>query len=147
MPVYQGIRPKIVWNGNTITFGTPLLNPIAYSKPRDGSKWVTSPSGAEDAYILGTDQLLQGVVPWIPRNDAARPKPATGWNGATGWRAFLEWARQKNTFTFYPDAAGATTYTCYLLNPITDPPELEVDLTRRITLLLRTSDDTPFDGY
>lgn len=144
--------PKIGWGAsfaNTIEIEL-LDNPIAYSAPREGSEWDEGGTGVEDAWILGTDQFLEGDVPFIHTNtgDNINATIATGWDGATGWRAFLEWARQKNQFRWYPDRTSGTFVLCYLVEPMNGAPQLdEGDGTRRLHLKIRTADDSPFTGY
>lgn len=111
MRSYRGIRPRIRWGasfGNDLVLGYPLDDAIAYSLPREGSDWAIAPSGAEDAWIVGTDYFLEGDVRWIP-GEPRTDRPATGWDyhaaagDARGVEAFLAWARQKNTLRYYPD--------------------------------------------
>jgi hypothetical protein len=106
-----------------------------------------APSGVEDAWVVGTDQLLEGDIRWVPTTDITDPLLATGWDGATGVRAFLEWAREKNIFRWLPDRNSAGYYQCYLQEPFDQAPELEQDATRKVHIVMRTTDDTPFEGY
>lgn len=139
---------KITWGtsfANTLTIAY-VDDPVAYPEPRGGSEWAMSPSGVEDAWMVGDDEFLAFVAGWIPTTDTTDPV-ATGWDGATGWAAFLAWARDKNVFRFFPDADSATYQTAYLAEPMRGPPELEDDGTRRLSILLRSSDGTAFTGY
>lgn len=142
--------PKITWGSsfaNTLNLGYPLDNATTYSENRDGSLYSMTPSGIEDAWIVGTNQILEGDLRWIPASDTTSPT-ATGWNTTTtGVRAFIEWARNKNIFHWYPDKTSGTYYSCYLTDPIAGPPTIEADGTRNIHVKLRTSDDSAFVGY
>jgi hypothetical protein len=140
--------PKILWGAafaNTLNIGYPLDNVRAGSTPRDGSEFDQAVSGVEDAWIVGTDYVLMGDVRWIPQSNVASPL-ATGWDGATGFRAFLEFARQKNLIRFYPDATLGTFIDSYLVDPLRDPADSESDGSRRLTLKIRQS-STAYDGY
>lgn len=148
MPSFRLKNPKILWGAafvNTLSIGYPLDNVLAGETPRDGSTFDQSPSGIEDAWIVGTDFVLEGDVRWIPQVDTATPV-ATGWDGGTGFRAFLAWARQKNVVRFYPDAGAGTTIDCYLAAPMEGSGESESDGTRRVRIRLRNP-TTAFDGY
>src|SRR5581483_7393698 len=126
MPNYRITYPMIKWGAafaNTLHVGYWLDNVNAWDEPRAGSETVQSPSGAEDAWDVGTDYYLAGDITFIPTTDTADPL-ATGWDGTTGVRAFLAWARDKNLLRFYPDATDATTHIdCYLVEPMQGPPQ------------------------
>lgn len=148
MPSYRNKAPKILWGAgfvNTLSIGYPLDNVKAGSEPRAGSAFDRSASGTEDAWIVGTDYLLTADVRWIPQVDTATPL-ATGWDGSTGFRAFLEWARNKLPVRLYPDAGAGTLIACVLAEPMQGVAEFESDGTRKITLTLRNT-STAFDGY
>jgi hypothetical protein len=148
MPNYRTKVPKILWGAafaNTLAIGYWLDNTAAGDEPRPGSEVVQAPSGIEEAWTIGTDFLLTGEVRYIPPTDTATPV-ATGWDGATGFRAFLAWARDKNVIRFYPDATAGTSIDCYLVEPMTGQAAPEADGTRRVVLKLRNT-TTAFDGY
>lgn len=146
---FRATHPKILWGAglaNTLYFGYALDNVVAESEPRSGSEQIQAPSGVEDAWTVGTDYVLTFDARWIPQADTVTPQ-ATGWDGATGFRAFLEWARDKNAFSFYPDAtAGTVIASCYLAEPMKAAAASESDGTRRLTLKIRNA-STAFDGY
>jgi hypothetical protein len=132
---------KITWGAafaNTLLPAYPLDKATAYAEPKEGQETVKLGSGVEDAWALTEDQVLEGDVRWLTMAE---------WDGATGWRAFLAWARQKNVFRFYPDKDSGTYYSCYIQEPTAGPPTLEDDMTRSVHLKLRTSDDSPITGY
>lgn len=149
MTSHRRAFPKILWGAalaNTLNVGYWLDNVSAWSEPRAGSEQVQAPSGIEEAWTVGRDYYLQADLAWIPQTDTASPL-ATGWDGATGVRAFLEWAQDKNVFRFYPDANDAATHIdCYLVDPMTGAPAPELDGSRRLTIKMRNI-TTAFDGY
>lgn len=148
MPSYRFKTPKITWGAafaNTLNIGFPLDSVKAYDEPRAGSAFDRCTSGVEDAWITGTDYLLTAEVRYIPQVDVATPL-ATGWDGATGFRALLAWARNKSQVRFFPDAASGTYLLCYLADPMQGPPDFETDGTRKLTVTLRNT-TSPFDGY
>lgn len=102
----RGKPVRIRW-GDTyekaLQIGYPLDEAKAYSKPRAGSEFVQSPSGVEDAWIVGYDQFLAGVARWLPAADRGGPPAQTGWDGTRGFGAFLEWAWKKNVLKVHPD--------------------------------------------
>lgn len=128
-----------------LTAGFPLDNPATYGEPREGSEVGQSTGGAEDAWIVGTDEYLEGDLRWIPGTTGT----ATGWDGAAGVNAALAWCRGKNLARWVPDATTPTTYlSVYLVEPAKGTPTIEAaDGTRRIHLKLRSSDGSAFTGY
>ena len=139
--------PKITWGTsftNTITFGYPADNWNSYSRPREGYKTRQAMSGVEDALWIGTDYMLELEVRWVPTTDTGSQ---TGWDGTTGWRAFLEWAQLKNTFRFFPDNTSGTYIDSYLVEPIESANgSIEPDNTRRFKIVIRNP-STPYNGY
>jgi hypothetical protein len=128
-----------------LNLGYPLDEAVAYSRPQEGSQFVFLPSGEADGWDAGTAHRLDAVVRWIPREDTATPL-ATGWDGATGWRAFLEWARRGNPFWLSPDVTDlAAGWTMHLEAPFDEPPALEPDMTRAVRLTLRAT--VAIEGY
>lgn len=105
MADYHLALPRINW-GDTLqcwlNVAHPLEAPTSGSEPRDGFETIRLPSGTEDVWNMPDDYFLRGRVRSIPITDDAY-LAATGWDGATGWRAFLEWARRKKSCQFYPD--------------------------------------------
>ena len=82
----------------------------------------------------------------IPTSDVGS---VDGWDGSTGWRAFLEWAWEANQFDFYPDKDVGTNWACYLEEPRGGAPSLEpTTARRRLRLVIRSvSSSDPFTGY
>lgn len=141
--------PKILWGAafaNTLNVAQPLDSAVSYPVPREGSEWNQGPSGVRDAWIIGDDQRLTGDVRWIPTADVASPA-ATGWDGAAGWRAFLQWARGARVFRFFPDAALAAYVEAYLIDPMQGEPGLEEDGSRSLRITIESADGSAFDGY
>lgn len=141
-------KPKILWGAafaNTLSIGYRLDNVIAGPEPRAGSETAQAPSGVEDAWTIGTDYILEADIAFIPQTDTASPL-ATGWDGATGFAAFLSWARDKNLIRFYPDKDAGTFIDSYLVEPMAGQGQPETDATRRVRLRIRNA-STPYDGY
>lgn len=152
MAFWRGYLPKITWGtglANTLTFGQALDQARSWAKPKDDSDHLQLESGIEMAWVAGYDYGLEGQVRHIPITDQASPVVATGWDGATGWEAFLEWAWLKNQFRFYPDAAGGTFWPMYLVEPFKEFGDtLEQNRRyRQLRLLMRTADNSVVTGY
>lgn len=140
---------KITWPSpgfaNTLTFGYLADNPISDSVPSKGSTKVLYVSGEEDAWTQATMERLFVDLRWIPTADTSAPV-ATGWDGATGVKAFLESARDANQFRWYPDASSGTFILSRLAGPIDQAPTLEADGTRRIRLEIFNVGGTAYTG-
>lgn len=149
----RGAKPQITWGAsfaNTLNVPIPAGDALNYPLPADGSEWIVGPSGEADAWIVGPDQVLEVTIRWIPITDTTTPDVATGWDGTTGWRAFLNWAREMNVFRWIPDATiPGTYYPMYLVEPLQDVGvELETSKRhRKLTLKMRTSDRSVITGY
>lgn len=133
--------PLILWGTNfenVLQFGYPIDSPVTGRKPRDGSEFGQSASGIEDAWITGYDYELSADFRWIPDDQQTDPV-ASPWGGQTGVQAFLDWARQKNTFRYVPDKTVPDFYVdgCYLVEPLDSHGTLESDATRNLHLLIR----------
>lgn len=133
--------PQILWGTNfenVLQFGYPIDSPVTGRKPRDGSEWGQSASGVEDAWITGYDYELSADFRWIPDDQQTDPV-ASPWGGPVGVQAFLDWARQKNTFRYVPDMTVPDFYVdgCYLAEPLDSHGSLESDATRNLHLLIR----------
>jgi hypothetical protein len=135
---------------NELRFGYPLLKPLAW--PQEGSNFhrMRYDSGFEDAWDDGSrDEMLAGKVIMIPAEsglDTNWNTNVTGWNGAAGWRAFLESARDGDPFQFWRDQDNlASAILSYLVEPKRDGPNDAWGMTRDLDLQIRSA--TPFDGY
>ncbi|HKB54588.1 MAG TPA: hypothetical protein VKD22_11355, partial [Ramlibacter sp.] len=129
------------------TIGYPLDNPVAYATPRAGSEWART-GNTEDAWLLGTDYWLEGEARWIPTTDTTVPVSATGWDGTSGWQAFLAWCWDGNAPHWYPDATATTYMSVHVVEPRGQAPSIEQsDGTRRAHLKLRSADGSAFTGY
>lgn len=123
MGAYSLLTPRLFWDtsfAKVIDIGYPLDNVSAGPVPREGSSWVQGASAVEDAWIVGTDSILEGDLRWIPGRDAISPK-RTGWDGLNnddGVSAFLTWARDKNTLRYHPN--GRNLLVSPLLSTDTD---------------------------
>lgn len=147
-----GEKAKITWGtsfANTLEFGYPLDQASSYPQPRQGSEFGQSPGGEEDSWVVATDELLSFVARWIPAATGTTPEGTTitGWDGATGFAAFLSWARAKNPFRFFPLRTSASYVTCYLMEPMQGGPQLDDQGTRQLPMVIRSSSDAPFTGY
>lgn len=134
----------ITWNGNILLFGYSLDNAVSYSTTIDGSQMVRIEDGTEYSWIPNTNYVLEGDVRWIPTTST---DIQTGWDGATGWRAFLEYARAKNTFLFFSNLNQLVSpIESYLVEPLNGQHDLEIDGTRRIRLVIRNT-TTAYTGF
>lgn len=144
---------------SVVLMGLHLDDARSWDEPREGSEWVKAPSGVEDAWIVARDYMLEGDVRWIPTVDEAAPHNRTGWDGRrehalinSGWSSLLDFASSlRATIVFVPDRDDASKFhNTYIQAPRDESnrrPDLEQDTTRRFTLILRDSDDVPFEGY
>lgn len=144
-----GEKPKFTWGAsfaNTLECGYPLDEAISLSEPREGSEFAKAPSGEEDSWVVAWDQLLRAISRWIPTANGTTPEGTTitGWDGSTGWRAFLESAGAKNPIRFYPLRTSGTFQPCVL---VVSDVTLETDGKRRVQFEIRTTDDSPFTGF
>ena len=144
-------QPSILWGtsfANTLTLSL-FDNAVCYPMPGEGSEWVDLPGSSHDSWITGTDQILEGDARYIPTTNETSPFTATGWDGSTGWREFLEWAWAGNAFRWVYDKDTVGTYVLsYLIEPrMGFVPALEQDGTRRVRLKMRSSDGTDYTGY
>lgn len=150
MADFRGDTPKITWDGNTLTFPSAPERPRDYSQPEMGSERKRFPSGALDSWRTGLLYVVEMEVRHIPLTDENQfGFTATGWQGATGWRAFLEHAWDGNSFDLFPDKDSATSETCRLIEPSENRRyELE-DTTglKRIGLKVYSTAGNAFDWY
>ncbi len=129
--------PKITWGAafvNTLNFGYPLDLSMAWSEYRTHEQ-IRAPSGEEDAWVGGLDYFLRGNVRWIPTSTGTTPAgdAITGWDGATGWDAWIQDAGAKGLFRFFPDKDLGGFFVSSLVE-VQLPPGLEgADLTRRFS--------------
>lgn len=124
-----------------------------WEEPREGSSWAQGGSGAEDAWIQGTDYLLSGTVQWVPQQDRSNPAGVSGWGNPLervgvncGVSAMLRAGRNKEALTFYTDRSDISSYlatTCYLMDPLRGAPAVQPNGDRSFTLTLRNA-STPF---
>lgn len=149
----RGKIPRILWGAgfaNTLQAGWPLDAATTFSLPKPGFARSTTTGGTEDAWSYGDFHYLTGAVVGI--RPTAFPgyqgRTVTGYDGATGWQAFMAWARTGNTLRFIPDDAVPGTFKeCVMVQPMdsdgdTDPN----DYSRRILFTFR-SNSTPFTGF
>lgn len=111
----------ILWGTNfenQLKIGRALYDITTDRVPRKSSRWAKAPGGIPDAYIPGYDYYLWVTAKWLP--DGGDGSSFTPVSGATGWQAFIDWARQMNAFRFVPDASNPYFYvdSCYLDSPL-----------------------------
>lgn len=131
--------PKITWGSsfaNTLAFNGLADNAVSYSKPMKGSVKIQYESNEEDAWTVDTEYFIEFDIRHIPTNNLSGSFVATGWDGTTGVRAFLESARDANTFRFYPDVSGSTFLVSRLVSPYDEAPQLEGSGKRRFRMVL-----------
>lgn len=147
MPI--ATQPKIVWDvgfTKTLTIGF-FDNQRSWPVDAPGTERVNVLT-VMDAWTTGTHQLLAGTVRWIPTASETVPRVNTGWDAANGWAAFLFWARNGNAFRWFADKDGAGFVTSFLVQPIEQAePQLESNGTRRLELVIRSTDGTAYAGY
>lgn len=134
----------------------PLDRAGAFPKPRQGTEFLQTDGGVEDAWITGYDWTLKGTVRWIPAEFQPTHRVLSGWNGdgvftgvGVGWEYFLtSHAWEKQTFLWVPDRANSNlNVSSYLVEPITAEPLPEQDFTRQLTFQVRSSDGSKYKGY
>lgn len=136
--------PAILWGDNfenVLTFAEPVDQLITGRTYREGSSWVQSQAGSEDAYLLNYDFQFSGTLHHIPNNTITTPTLQSGWSGSVGVQAFLKWARRKRQFRVCPDSSLQNFFVdrCYLVEPIDGNGTLEQDGTRQITITARSA--------
>ncbi len=119
---------------------------VSVARARAGSVWAQAPSGTEDAWITGTDEVLRGRLRFIPKTPTATPVVKSGWYGENesagvncGVKAMLKAGRAKTSLLWVADRATAsTTVTCTLAQPVDqDGVELEANGDRTVAVELR----------
>lgn len=120
---------------------------VSFPRPREGSAWAQTPSGTEDAWITGTDEVLRCRLHFIPQTPTGTPTVKSGWYGANeaagvncGVKAMLTAGRTKTSLLWVPSRADCTTYqTAYLAEPMRDGVDLEPNGARAVGIELRGS--------
>ena len=119
---------------------------VSFARARAGSVWAQAPSGTEDAWITGTDEVLRGRLRFIPKTPTATPVVKSGWYGENesagvncGVKAMLTAGRAKTSLLWVADRATAsTTVTCTLAQPVDqDGVELEANGDRTVAVEFR----------
>ncbi len=140
--------PQITWGAafvNSLVIEYPLDNPVSYSEDKPGSS-TTLGQNAAASWLTGVDYYLEGDIRHIATNHGPSVR---GWDGATGWGAFLEWARDaENLFRWIPDQDVPGTFvTARLIEPRSGPPALENSFRRTLHLKIQSTDGSAFTGY
>lgn len=133
-------QPQILWGTNyenVLELGI-VDNRVTSRLPRGGSEQIEGVSGIIDSWITGWNYTLTFDTRWIPSASLTNPYIVSGWSGPTGFQAFLDWARQGNTFRYVPDRTQATFYVdnCYLAVPWDQEASLEDDGTFKVSMTL-----------
>lgn len=127
---------------------------VAYDQPREGSEQVQSPSGVEDAWTVGTDEMLKCNVKAVPADPRSTPAIVSGWYGTNestgvncGVKAMLKQGRDKQVLRFVPDRSVCTTYMdSYLVEPMSEAPGVDTNPgDRTFPMTLRGS--SVYTGY
>lgn len=148
----RGDVPKFTWGAayaNTLNIGYPIDEARAYSAPAPGSEFDIGPSGVRSTWVQGTWELLEGLFRWIPVSNTTNPV-ATGWDGATGFKSFLEWAWENNP-RFFPDKDAGTYIEVIIMDDtFFNPPTSENDFTAKVRMKMLIASGSPvteFTGY
>lgn len=130
-----------------ITLAYPLDQCQTWAQPRPGGYRTPLQSGLIDYWYTGMDHVLQAKVRWVEADDTYSMGPvASRYNGVNGWDEFLKYAKSRQPFTFVPDIdLPTTTQVCYLMDPMEGLVSLDDDLTRTISLTIRSG--TEFTGF
>ena len=151
-----GEIPAITWGAsfaNTWSIAYPIDRVNTGSKPREGSERAVSPSGVEDAWTVGTEETIEGEIIAIPIANLTpdnNGNNATGWDGATGVKAALEWFLDAGIGRFIPDKGTMGTYVpFYIVKPdmAVAPREANDPNRRRLAFIFRSQDGTAFTGF
>lgn len=119
---------------------------VCYHQPREGSQWMQGRSGAEDAWVAGTDYYLEGMARWLPAIDADSPGSSSGWWGlaetagvGVGVQALLRAGWERQSLIYAPQRSTASTCFsgCYLVGPEAGRPDLEPNAQESVRLTLR----------
>lgn len=97
----------------------------SWSRPRDGSEFRQGPSGTEESWVIGPDELFRCHARWIGKAPVNDYTVRSGWVGENemaglnvGLKAMIEAGWQKNDMLWVPDRSACTTYqTGYLTEP------------------------------
>lgn len=135
-------HPLILWGAgylNTLRLGRPIYSAVSGREAREGSEWVETTSGVRDSWIVGRDYVMDFEARWIP--DGGDGSSVTPWSGPTGWQAFLDWARDSNTFRLVPDDAYPAAYvdSCYLADPLRGAGAIDALVRRTMTLRVQNA--------
>ena len=161
--------PAILWGGDpangiahpyTLQLEYPLDSATTYAEPRGVVRSRSYDGSRESVWDYGDDWFLRFTARYVDPGsidaggaiyEGFSPTPAARtsyWGGsspASGWQRFLTWAQTGWSFVFRPDATASpmVEHTVWLHGE----PEIEQegDLTRRITLTLRSATD--ITGY
>jgi hypothetical protein len=131
------INSQILWGTsylNVLRLGRPVYDVVTGRDPREGSEWAETTAGVRDSWIVGRDYTMDFSLRWIP--DGGDGSTYAPWSGPLGVQAFLDWARDSNTFRFVPDDTYPTAYVdgCYLADPFNGSGGLDALIRRTMQL-------------
>ena len=136
---------------DVVHFGNPLDNAVSWSRNLPSSEYEITPAGEVDAWVTGTEYILDGQVVGVPAEHISRNtrgRPVTGWNGTGGWSEWLEHGGL-GEMVFIPDATDMDTYIESSLARDTFEYRADInpiDGTRTITIRISNT-KTPYRGY
>lgn len=130
---------------NTLSCGYPMAidAPKSYSKNLPGYEREQSAAGQWDAWVTASEYFLQVTFRHIPGTSTTG---VTGWDGSTGFRAFLEWCREMNKVRVYKDKDSASYIESYVVGGLDEEPGLEDNGYRTLTLTFSNT-SSAYDGY
>jgi hypothetical protein len=122
---------------------------ISGDEPRAGSEFERMPSGVEDAWVVGWDEIFEGQIRWVP---PLLTDGLSGWYGQDpaigvdcGVKAMLRAGREKQPLVWVPDrSACRVNQSVYLAAPLQGIPDPEPNGYRRFGIKLVS--DSVFEG-
>jgi hypothetical protein len=128
---------RIMWGTgleNALVMEFPLYDIVTDREWREGSE-IIQVGSIDEAWWTGSDYTLVCEVRWI-RDGGDTYAPVSG---ALGWQAFLDWARNTNTFRFVPDETVPDFYIdgCSLVEPRKGFGGLTADIKRKTAFKIR----------
>lgn len=102
MPI---LEQKITWDSAN-AFNKTLLPPFSWHRPTPNTDWIGEV--ADTGIVIDT---WEEVVRYELSLEWLRI-PASAWHGATGWSAFILYAKRGGLFRLYLDRTGETYHLC-----------------------------------
>lgn len=138
-----------IFSVRNLIFLDLLDEATSWEDPRAESEFDQAPSGAEDSYIVGWDQMLEGRIRYVPNVSRADPGPVSGWYGGNesvgincGIRAMLRAGRRKLPLTWVRDRSNCSdNQVGYLAAPMNGKPNFDRNGERQFVFQLRGSSE------